>query len=477
MLPSRWEPYHRAAATHLRHKGKTLMPYQREGLEWALGRELDSDATLRGGILADEMGLGKTAQMLALVVANRTMAPTLVLAPLAVCDQWAREARSFTRAKVLVVTSATHAGLSPQKLWDADIVVCPHSLFTNVVMSDHHPVSNATWGRVIVDEAHRMKNTRTKLAVAAADLITDIRWCLTGTPVVSKSKDLDALVTFLRAGEPLPKGHAPPDNIVMRRTKEDVAHQLDAVMQPIDLHVDMVTMTPAERRAYARLYVGGRIIAGKFDALDSGTPFTHVLGVITEMRTMLATTRTKTAALAEQFDAHPPAARAIVFCNWHAEIQAADAAVRGKTDMVLHYHGHMSHDDRAGAVEAFVEDEGPRARVLIMQIEAGGVGLNLQVADFVYILSPHWNATSELQAIARAHRGTRPTAVKVVRIITKGTIEEFMHRKQQAKLDVAAAVLKDPRISSALAAVDGTCDLTWGTVQQIFESEEFDEEV
>jgi SNF2 family DNA or RNA helicase len=114
------------------------------------------------------------------------------------------------------------------------------------------------------------------------------------------------------------------------------------------------------------------------------------------------------------------------------------------------------------------------SKALIIQIQAGSVGLNLQAASRVYIMSPHWNATTEQQAIARAHRTGTTHVVEVTRFVVKDTVEEYMHNLQQEKLSIAATTLVDDRLTAALNAdetIGGT--VTW--MGKIFDSHIFDE--
>ena len=476
----------RRAVKTLKRRKQKLLPFQTEGVRWMLEREHQSVDGIRGGVLADEMGLGKTVQMLAVIAGHRLLT-TLVVAPLSVCNQWVREVDAFTSLKCIAVSAAdvSTRTFTVSQACGYDIVVVPHSAFTNVDFDEGepHPLlvtaggNPARWGRIILDEAHCVRNTKTKLATILTAARADVRWALTGTPLVSSPKDLRAIMHFLRAGR---EAAGPSLRAVLRRTKADpgIAEQQRRMMMPLELHADILELTPNERAIYANLYVSGRAMVGKFDAAVDDFDFVHLLKIITDMRMMLATTQAKMEGLLEGFDAHRPGARTLIFCNWMCEIEAVTAALGGTVDVVMGYHGSMNAQQRGQVVDTFMEpDDTGRSMAMVMQIAAGSVGLNLQAAHYVYIMSPHWNASSELQAIGRAHRSGVEHTVVVRRLIMQHTIEEFMHRKQQKKLDMAAEVLEDPRICEALATVDGGCGLTWGVIQTLFDSEYFDDDI
>jgi SNF2 family DNA or RNA helicase len=197
---------------------------------------------------------------------------------------------------------------------------------------------------------------------------------------------------------------------------------------------------------------------------------------ITQLRRLASSCSGKTLALVESFRLHRPGTRSLIFCNYLDEIESVTAALRASrvVDVIMPYVGKMSSKNRNRAVNSFMERRTTMSKALIIQIQAGSVGLNLQAASRVYIMSPHWNATTEQQAIARAHRTGTTHVVEVTRFVVKDTVEEYMHNLQQEKLSIAATTLVDDRLTAALNAdetIGGT--VTW--MGKIFDSHIFDE--
>lgn len=185
-----------------------LMPHQRIGLEWLLKHENGTD---KGGVLADDMGLGKTIQALALIFANPPKDParktTLIVAPLALLQQWPREIYEKTRPGHKVRVHVFHAKgrqISVRQLLSYDVVLTNYdSLSAEFKMSETkktgmillHP--DVYFHRVILDEAHNIKNRDTFAARGAYRLQADYRLAMTGTPLMNKSEELYSVLRFL----------------------------------------------------------------------------------------------------------------------------------------------------------------------------------------------------------------------------------------------------------------------------------------
>jgi SNF2 family DNA or RNA helicase len=145
-----------------------------------------------------------------------------------------------------------------------------------------------------------------------------------------------------------------------------------------------------------------------------------------------------------------PVEKTIIFVHWIKEIESVRAMLKdiGHDSVVI--SGKVKMIDRAEAIERFSNDAS--VNFFIIQIEAGGVGLNLQAASRVYINSLAWNSTSELQAIARSHRIGQKKAVTVKRLVINNTIDDHIISVQQKKLSIAAEILNDPRIEKSLTS-------------------------
>ena len=461
---------------------RRLHAYQRRGVDWMARRETAATG-IKGGILADDMGLGKTVQMLEVIRRAPRRGPNLICVPLSVVDQWAEEIQLFEFKYALVTSNDVSTNnLNVDELKTMDIILCPHSAFTSTPFNcvfEHPLVVSFFFNRIVVDEAHALKNPNSKLAACLTEARAAVRWGLTGTPVVCKTRDVRGLVIFLngnrRAWPTVGEALDMVPDLVLRRTKEDVAHEVERMrFVPTHATLDLVDFNRRERVVYARTYRQARSTYSDAD-MDSASERAHLLSIISTLRQHCSKAGCKLDALADHFAAHPSRTRSLVFCNFRKEIDAVVDKLQQdpNVDVVMTFHGGMRQEQRREVIEAFMDSSASTSIALVMQIQAGSEGLNLQEASYVYIMSPHWNASREMQAIARAHRVNTTHRVNVVRFVVKDSIEERMHRGQQTKLRDAADVLGDQRLSVALAATDGT-DVSWGVLQHMFDSDIFD---
>jgi len=170
----------------------------------------------KGGFLCDEMGLGKSAQLIATMLGNRKKS-TLIVVPKSIITQWANEIGKF--APHLSV----HLFDGPKRhLKEADIVIMPYSLLST---PEETIIHRHTWDRVILDEAHEIRNKSSRLFKSVCRLKTDIKWIVTGTPVFNSMNDFVSLCAFLGIEKSLVQGmtNKIQDIYILRRTKEDLA--------------------------------------------------------------------------------------------------------------------------------------------------------------------------------------------------------------------------------------------------------------
>jgi SNF2 family DNA or RNA helicase len=247
----------------------TLMEHQKLGLTWMKTME---EASSRGGILADDMGLGKTVQALALIVSRKSENPacktTLIVAPVALMGQWAREISKLLKSGRYSLTVETvHANtrdLQWSKLREKDVVLTTYGTLASEVKrkhaweeklarvpnakpsgrGEHIPLlgEKSRWYRVILDEAQWIKNKSTKGALAACHLQAEFRWCLTGTPMQNSVDELYSLIRFLRIApynsyEKFNQDFSRPlkAKTTYGNSKENAMHQLQALCKAIML--------------------------------------------------------------------------------------------------------------------------------------------------------------------------------------------------------------------------------------------------
>ncbi|PWN30050.1 hypothetical protein BDZ90DRAFT_215549 [Jaminaea rosea] len=188
----------------------TLLPFQLEGLNWLLEQE---KGPWSGGVLADEMGMGKTIQMISLFLSNRDK-PTLVVAPVVAIMQWRNEIAKYTDGFKVLVWHGASREVDAKKLAQHDVVLTSYSVMEasfrkqeigfkrkKELVKEKSALHAVQWHRVVLDEAHNIKDRATNTAKAAFELSSTYRWCLSGTPLMNRVGELYSMIRFLN-GDP-----------------------------------------------------------------------------------------------------------------------------------------------------------------------------------------------------------------------------------------------------------------------------------
>jgi superfamily II DNA or RNA helicase len=440
----------------------TLRDYQRRALGWF--------SYLRrfgfGGCLADDMGLGKTVQVLALLDGQRAQkaGPSLVVAPRSVLYNWASEAARF--APELRVLVHDGAGRDVDRFAEHDVVLTTYGLLRR----DGEALARVSFDYVVLDEAQAIKTAKSAASKAARALVAKHKVALSGTPIENHLGELASLLDFLNPGvlgassalqnlapsasarrlgegelDLLARGIRP---FFLRRTKKQVAPELpERVEQTI--HCELA---PEHRRQYDEMrehYRGS--LARRIERDGWGKSAVHVLEALLRLRQLAChpglVSRAKRGAPSAKLDAlleHLASARAeghkaLVFSQFTTLL----GIVREHLDArgVRYEYLDGATKDRAARVERFQTD--PTCEVFLLSLKAGGVGLNLTAAEYVFLLDPWWNPASEAQAIDRAHRIGQTRTVIAYRLLARGTIEEKVEALQREKRALSDAFFGD----------------------------------
>ncbi|GAA2994634.1 superfamily II DNA or RNA helicase [Microbacterium terrae] len=464
-----------------------LRPYQRAGYDWL--------AFLwehrLGGILADDMGLGKTLQMLALVSRTRDAGerrPFLVVAPTSVLPTWRDEAARFApglRVAVVDGTRAKRGRTVEDAAASADIVVTSYTL----LRLDEPEFAAVEWAGLVLDEAQFVKNSRTKAYRAAKGLRADVVFAVTGTPLENSLSELWALLSLTAPGlfpserrfreeyiGPIERGKVPENQegstfragrlarlrrrirpLVLRRTKELVAPELPA-KQEQHVHVEL---SAAHRALYDTVLQRERQkVLGLLDDLDRNRfivfrslTLLRLLSLAPELvdPAHASIAPSKLGALFERLDeVVAEGHRVLVFSQFTSFLALVAARLDERRVPYAYLDG--STRDREGAIESFRAGDAP---VFLISLKAGGFGLTLTEADYVFLLDPWWNPAAEAQAVDRAHRIGQERTVIVYRLIAAGTIEDKVMALQQRKARLFRSVMDDDALfGQALTADD-----------------------
>ncbi|HEX4829918.1 MAG TPA: DEAD/DEAH box helicase [Trebonia sp.] len=460
-----------------------LRPYQLEGFQW-LAFLWEHQL---GGILADDMGLGKTLQTLALIShARRQPAgpgkgegkPFLIVAPTSVLPNWAAEATRFT-PDLKVVTLGDTLGRRGQELADviagADAVVTSYTL----LRLDFDAYGSTRWAGLIMDEAQYVKNHQSKAYQCARKLPSSFKVAITGTPMENNLTELWSLLSVTAPGlfpnperfrdfyaRPIERGGNAEllaqlrrriRPLIKRRTKEQVAADLpDKQEQVLDVDLDprhrKLYQTHLQRERQKVLGLLGDVDRNRFTILRSLTLLRQLslhAGLIDAEQAEVPSA--KIDALVEQvLDVAGGGHRALVFSQFTRFLRLAQQRLEAAGIECCYLDGATVN--RAAVLESFKTGTAP---AFLISLKAGGFGLNLTEADYVFLLDPWWNPATEAQAVDRTHRIGQTRNVMVYRLISSGTIEEKVMALKARKAELFTSVIdSEGAFSSALDADD-----------------------
>ena len=448
-----------------------LRPYQQTAVGWL--RALETAGL--GGILADDMGLGKTIEVLALLSWRheaRPERPSLIVLPSSLLFNWERELDAFAPNLRWREYYGTARRLDAAALSGCDILLTTYGTLRRDVVA----LAQVEFDYVILDEAQAIKNAESAAAQAARALKAAHRIAMTGTPIENHLAELFSQLAFLNPGlfsrkfaERLGRENtiaASPEAsrrlralvapFVLRRRKEQVALELPPKSEQIlwcELEGVQADLYAELREYYRQEFSPEAAMAPVADRGGRGAPATaNMLAALLRLRQAACA-----AALVSDRGAGLPAAKvlllmerlvalaegghkALVFSQFTSFLKLIETEVRAAGLQYSYLDGATA--DRAAQVKRFQEDEA--CKVFLISLKAGGVGLNLTAADYVFVMDPWWNPAAEAQAIDRAYRIGQTRPVIAYRLIAKGTIEEKVLRMQAQKRAVADAALASP---------------------------------
>ena len=453
----------------------TLRDYQRDALAWF-------DFLRRfgfGGCLADDMGLGKTVMVLALLDARRVeqagpRRPSVAVVPRSLVFNWVSEAKRFAPGlRVLDYTGPQRAEAS---IADHDLVLTTYG----TLRRDAARLSEEEFDYVILDEAQAVKNAATASSKAVRLLRGRHKLALSGTPVENHIGELWSLFEFLNpgllgtssafrkasiiqgrdGGEDLALVSRALKPLILRRTKDQVAPELPSrTEQTIYCELD-----EPQRQAYDQLRDFYRASLRKRVEQDGlAKSKIHVLEALLRLRQAAShiglVDKRQTDAPSAKFDVLVPhllelideGHKALVFSQF-TELLGLLRQRLDEANVTYEYLDGQTRD-RGARVERFSTD--PACRVFLISLKAGGLGLNLTAAEYVFLLDPWWNPAAEAQAIDRAHRIGQSRHVFAYRLIARDTVEEKVAELQASKRELADAILSaDPALIRNLRTED-----------------------
>lgn len=443
-----------------------LRPYQKAGYNWF--HFLKSYHF--GGCLADDMGLGKTIQTLALLQKHKEDAEaagehstSLAIMPTSLIYNWLNEARKFAPQLRIMVHTGTLRYKSPEVFRNYDVVVTTYG----ISRIDIDLFTSYFFDYVILDESQNIKNPSSKSYQAVKQLKSKFKLILSGTPVENSVNDLWAQMSFINPGllgiqqyfqnefvtpiekkkdeEKARKLQALIKPFVLRRTKEQVATELPPKTENLfycqmsDEQSSVYEKVKSEyRNELLRSIEDGTFAKAQMQVLQGLIKLrqiaNHPVMIDEEYEGDSGKFENVVHTLSNVLDGGH---KVLIFSQFVRQLNIYREYFEEQGIPYVYLDG--STRNRGDVVQQFQND--PKTRVFLISIKAGGVGLNLTEADYVFILDPWWNPAVEQQAIDRTHRIGQTKNVFIYKFITKDSVEEKILALQQRKLSVARALI------------------------------------
>jgi len=446
---------------------KILRPYQVSGYHW-----LNYLKDIKwGGILADDMGLGKTVQALSFLEYYKKQngkLKALVVCPTTLIYNWENEIKKFTPS---LSHHIHHGGMRTREkdsLMDQDITITTYG----TLRSDIKMLMHVEFDYVILDESQAIKNPSSKVTKAASLLNAKNRLCMSGTPLQNNTFDIFAQMNFLNPGmlgtmeffrqefaipidkfgdkdrkEHLKKILYP---FILRRTKEQVAKDLPDKQEVIlfcEMEKEQRSIYDAYRNDFRNQILGTIETQGiqksQLTILQGLMKLRQICDspAILNEQEKFENHSIKLDELARELSEDMGDHKALIFSQFLGML----ALIKGKLEELgikyEYFDGSTAAPDREKAIQSFQNDND--VRVFLISLKAGGVGLNLTAADYVYIVDPWWNPAVEQQAIDRTHRIGQTKNIFAYRMICKDTIEDKILLLQEKKRALAKDIISD----------------------------------
>ncbi|XP_038573680.1 DNA annealing helicase and endonuclease ZRANB3 [Micropterus salmoides] len=441
-----------------------LMPFQREGVEFALSKNGRC-------MIADEMGLGKTVQAIAVAYAFRQEWPLLVVVPSSLKYPWIEELERWIPelqpGDINLVENKSHTmGISSSK-----VTVLGYGLLTTDARPLVEALSRQRFAVVVVDESHYLKSRNAARTKILAPLIQSAKRAilLTGTPALGRPEELfmqiDALYPKMfgtwtdyakkycnahyryfgprrqwdcRGASNLEELHKRLSQIMIRRLKAEVLTQLPPKIRqriPFDLPKEAAKEASASFAEWERLMKG----LGSSGVVTTDNPFTQVMGLVTQMYKQTAIAKAGAVKDYIKMMLEAEQLKFLVFAHHLTMLQACTEAVIEAKAGYIRIDGSVPSSERIQLVHKFQSD--PETRVAVLSIQAAGQGLTFTAASHVVFAELYWNPGHIKQAEDRAHRIGQTSSVNVHYLIAKGTFDTVMWSMLNRKETVTGSTL------------------------------------
>ncbi|KAF7458031.1 putative SWI2/SNF2 Brahma-like [Cryptosporidium felis] len=467
-------------------KGGQLLPYQVTGVEWMLSLYNNK----LHGILADEMGLGKTVQTIALLTYlfehKDNRGPHLVVVPLSTLPNWQKEFEIWSpKLKVLCFKGSRYERRSLiHDMRHSEFNICLTTF--DFIIRESGPLQSLHWRHIIVDEGHRLKNSKSKFHVVLADFSSENRLLLTGTPLQNSITELWSLLNFLlpqvfhsvedfqvwfsKPFSDLPSGetslelseeerlfvisrlHSILRPFLLRRVKSDVLQDLPEKKE----YIVRMELTPWQKIVYDQIK---QKAVHSMDLSSGKIQYRSVSNTIIQLRKIVNHPYLfveeylmdnddifRVSSKFEILDRMLPKLirfkhKVLIFCQMTQLMDILGDFLDYRKIEYQRLDGTMTIQERKEKMDEFNSPDSEKM-VFILSTRAGGLGLNLQAADTVIIFDSDWNPHQDLQAQSRAHRMGQKNEVRVLRFVSISGVEELVLKRAQKKLEIDHKIIQ-----------------------------------
>ena len=414
-----------------------LHDYQRTGIEWCIEREQTgveiNKETKYGGLICDEMGLGKTYQIIGTILSNY-LPKTLIVVPKILLSQWKTIFLKKLNHKIVCYHGVEKKRITDFELKTAPLVLTSYHMLITQKKELTNKLQMIEWDRVIFDEAHHLRGINNKLYKAGNELKSKVKWLITGTPIQNKINDLYSLLNILNIEKEYYKANIDEvlERLMLKRTKQEVG----LVLPELKEHIIYVKWkNEKEKKQAENIHKKLKFSNLNFkEKLDKSEILKQVIKCkqscvdINLVKEIDNSNHTKLNSVVE-FIKERKSEKKLIFCNFNKEIEYLTTHLTSDNCIVKYFNGKVSNKKREEILKSNVD-------ILILQIQTGCEGLNLQEFNEVYFVSPSWNPAIESQAIARCHRIGQNKPINVFRF----KMEPFDNNYNTKSLDMHSSI-------------------------------------
>ena len=441
-----------------------LRYYQKTGYKWL--KTLDNYKF--GGILADDMGLGKTVQMLSIIAGyveeNKTRRTSIVVCPSSLTLNWQNEAQKFTnKLKTLVIKgNAEERKKQINQANEYDLIITSYDLLKRDI--EIYKSCNYKFRYAIADEAQYLKNSNTQNAKAIKEILADVRYALTGTPIENSLAELWSIFDYIMPGYLFgyKKFKTEYETPIVKENDERTMEKLKMLIEPFVLRrtkKEVLTELPEKtitvlnnqmKEEQEKIYLNylaqaKKEVAETINMRGFERSHIQVLSALTRLRqicchpSLFIKDYNGGSSKLEQCieiirDATEAGHKILLFSGYTSMFEIIENELKEKEISYFKLTGSTKVDERIRMVDEFNENK--NIKVFLISLKAGGTGLNLTGADMVIHYDPWWNASAENQATDRAYRIGQKNNVQVYKLITKNSIEEKIYELQKRKSEL-----------------------------------------